>query len=184
MTRARKYDPELLEREYIYDSATPPISLTGLSERYGLARSGVAEKALKGRWFERRTEFRQQLGVKTVEALGEKWVGMETATREKMMTVGLEYLDKYAAALDDGTIKVSTRDMLGIAAMIRTLIGDSAKATPAEEALIDPDATDLQPDDYRRALATIEQIESGIAADERDDVAEPEATGTTGPRSI
>lgn len=158
MTRLRKVDPEVLEREYVYDAANPPVSITQLAERHGLARSGVAEKAMRGRWYERRQEFRQQLGEKAVEKLGEQWVRFETATRERMMSIGLDYLNKYAEALQNGEVKVSTRDMLGVAAMVRALLGDAAAAkTDGEEvALYDPDTTDLDPDVARRVLAALE----------------------------
>jgi hypothetical protein len=181
MTRLRKYDPEVLEREYIYDSSQKGISITLLAEKHGMARSGLADMALKGRWYEKRKTFREQLGMKTIEALGEEWAQYGAAVREKMMTTAMTYLDKYTDALHDGTIKVNTRDMLGMAAMIRALIADAAATAPGEEALIDPDNVTLDPDDYRRALASIKQIEDGIA-DDRDDAAGLEATGTEGPR--
>jgi len=162
MTRARKVDPAVLEREYIFDSGNPPVSLTDLADKYGMARSGIADKARTGRWYERRIEFREQLGEKVVAALGDKWVAYETATREKMMNVGLKYLDKYVEALDRDEIKVSTRDMLGMAAMIRTLLGDAAVNPRGEEALLDPDTAPLSPDYYRHALTVIErQLGSG-----------------------
>lgn len=158
MTRLRKVDPEVLEREYIYDSGSPPISLTQLAERHGLARSGVADKAMRGQWFRKREEFRQQLGEKAVEKLGEEWVRFETASRERMLSIGLDYLNKYAEALTNGDIKVSTRDMLGVASMVRALIGDAAaaKSNGEEVALYDPDTTDLDPAIARRVLAELE----------------------------
>lgn len=158
MTRNRKVDPEVLEREYIYDSGSPPISLTQLAERHGLARSGVADKAMRGQWFRKREEFRQQLGEKAVEKLGEEWVRFETAVREKVTAIGLKYLTKFEAAMDDPEFKVSTRDMLGIAAMLRAYIGDAAAAkTNGEEvALYDPDTADLDPAIARRVLAELE----------------------------
>lgn len=181
MTRQRKVDPELLEREYIYDSASPPISLTGLAEKHGLARSGVAEKAIKGRWFERRNEFREQLGVKTTEALGENWVKFETATREKMMTLGLTYLDKYSDALESGEIKVSTRDMLGMAGMIRALIGDASAVAPGDEGgLLDPDAIDMSPDAIRAGLRRLELLEEGLTSDRPEPDTSPEPAEATG----
>lgn len=177
MTRNRKIDPEVLEREYIFDSSTPPVSFTALAERHGLARNTVAEKASKGRWFERREEFRKQLGVKTVEALGEQWVRYETAMREKLMAVGLAYIEKYEQAMADGTIAVSTRDLLGVAAMLRTFMGDAAAAKGTEEVLLDPDS-DLDPDEYRRAIAAIEQLESGSDGDGHAEA--PPAAGPPG----
>jgi hypothetical protein len=158
MTRNRKIDPALLEREYIFDSSNPPVSITGLAERHGMARSGIAEKALKGRWYERRIEFREQLGEKVVAALGDEWVGFESATRKKLMDTALTYLDKYVEALDDGTIKPTTRDMLGVAAMIRTLLGDAAASPQGEETLLDPDTATLSPEYYRKALTSIDGL--------------------------
>jgi hypothetical protein len=165
VTRNRKIDPEVLEREYIFDAATPPISFSGLAEKYGLARNTVAEKGVKGRWFERRKEFREQLGMKVTEALGDQWVRYETAVREKMMSGFVVYIEKWVAAVDAGEIKVSTRDMLGVAAALRTFMADALAAKPSEEVLLDPDTSDIGPDEYRRALAAIEQIESGGADD-------------------
>lgn len=175
MTRNRKVDPELLEREYIYDTANPPVSFTQLAERHGLARNTVAEKATKGRWFERRQEFRRQIGEKAVEALGEQWVRFETATREKLMSLGLEYMGKYAEKLTAGEIPITTRDMLGIAAMMRTLMGDTAAAkTNGEEvALYDPSTTDLDPDEARRILAAIESGSNGDGEAEAAGAEEP-----------
>lgn len=165
MTRNRKVDPLVLEHEYIYDSASPPISFTGLAERHGLARNTVAEKARLGRWYERREEFRRQLGVKTVEALGEQWVRFETATREKLMAIGLAYIERYAAALADPEFKVSTRDLLGVAAMMRTYLSDAAVAkTNGEEVLLDPETADLDPAVARRVLRVLEAGEPGAAA--------------------
>ena len=177
MTRNRKIDPAVLEREYIFDSGNPPISLTQLSDKYGLARSGVADKARAGRWYERRIEFREQLGEKVVAALGDKWVDYETAQRQRMLDIGMKYLDKYAEALDAGEIKPTTRDMLGMAAMIRTLFGDVASSGVGEEELIDPDAAQLSPEYYRRALQVIEsQLDDSGSVD----AGEAEATSASG----
>ncbi len=183
MTRNRKIDPAVLEREYIFDSGNPPVSLTDLANKYGMARSGIADKARVGRWYERREEFRKQLGEKTVEALGDQWIKYETAVREKMMQMGVAYLDKYVEALKNDEVKVNTRDMLGIAAMVRTLLGDAAASPQGEETLIDPTNVTLGPDDYRRAIATIEaieakQLESGV--DGLEHAGEPEAPGAEG----
>jgi hypothetical protein len=179
MTRARKVDPAVLEREYIYDSGNPPISLTQLSDKYGMARSGVADKARTGRWYERRLEFREQLGEKVVAALGDEWVRYEASVREKMMQVGLKYLDKYTDALDSGEIKASTKDMLGIAAMVRTLLGDIASNPQGEEELVDPDAATLSPDYYRKALKVIEQ-QLGDGSDGSLDAGEAAEAGAPG----
>jgi hypothetical protein len=161
VTRNRKIDPEVLEREYIYDAATPAISFTQLAEKHGLARTTVAEKAIKGRWFERREEFRRQLGIKATAALGEEWVRFETAAREKSMNIGMKVLDKFDKQLEDPDFKVSTRDMVAVAAMIRTLAADAALAKGSEEVLLDPDTSDIHPDEYRRALGVLDRITAG-----------------------
>jgi hypothetical protein len=180
MTRNRKVDPAVLEREYIFDSSNPPVSISGLAEKYGMARSGIADKAMKGHWYERRIEFREQLGEKVVAALGDEWVGFETQTREKLMQVGLKYLDKYVAALDEGSVKPNTRDMLGIAAMIRTLLGDVAASPKGEEALIDPDTVDVSPEYYRQAIAAIEAAQLGSGEADAGPAGETEEAGPTG----
>jgi hypothetical protein len=158
VTRNPKYDWTAIEREYIFDAGSPPVSYDDLVAKYGMARSGLSEIARKGRWYERREEFRQQLGVKAVERLGEEWVRFETATREKMMTVGIAYLDKYQKALEAGEIKVSTRDMVQIAAMLRTLTQDATAArTNGEEVdLIDPETHPIDELTARRILAAVE----------------------------
>jgi hypothetical protein len=178
VTRNRKIDPEVLEREYIFDAATPPISFSGLAEKYGLARNTVAEKGVKGRWFERRKEFREQLGMKVTEALGDQWVRYETAVREKMMSGFVAYIEKWVAALDSGEIKVSTRDMLGIAAALRTFMADALAAKPTEEVLLNEDA-DLDPEHYRRAIDVLDRLEAGTGPD-AGDVAAVAAAGAPG----
>lgn len=181
MTRNRKVDPEVLKREYVYDSSNPPISYTQLAEKYGLARSGVADRAIKEQWHKQREEFREQLGMKTVEALGEQWVKFETATREKMMSVGLKYLDDYTKALNDGEIKLSTRDMLGVAAMLRTLIGDAAAAKPEDEGgPLDPDSIELSEDAIRAGLRRLELLEAGVTDDRSEPSPSSEPAEATG----
>jgi hypothetical protein len=165
MTRLRKVDPEVLEREYIYDASTPPISFTGLAEKYGLARNTVAEKGLRGHWYERRKAFREQLGVKVVDALGDQWVRYETAVREKLMDGAVQYIDKWIEALKAGDVTVSTRDMLGVAAMLRAFLADSTAAkTNGEEVLFDPDTTDLHPDVAQRVLDVLDRPELAATA--------------------
>lgn len=163
MTRNRKVDPDVLEHEYIYSD--PPISFTALAEKHGVARNTVAAKGIKGNWFQRREDFRKSLGLKVSEALGEEWVRFETAAREKAMNIGVKVLEKFEAQLEDPEFKVSTRDMVAVAAMMRTLASDAAAAKGTEEVLLDPDTSDIHPDEYRRALRVIEQIESGGADD-------------------
>lgn len=182
MTRARKIDPAILEREYVFDSGNPPVSLTDLADKYSMARSGIADKARVGRWYERRIEFREQLGEKVVAALGDKWVEFETARREQLMNVAVKYIDKYVEALDSGEIKMGTRDMLGMAGMLRTLLNDAAASPRGEEALIDPDTAPLSDDYYRHALKVVEaQLTNGNSegAAEPGYPGETEASGTS-----
>jgi hypothetical protein len=186
MTRNRKADPAVLEREYIYDAGSPPVSLTELADKYGMARSGIAEKARAGRWYERRVEFRKQLGERVVAELGEAWVARETAQREAILQLGIDYIEKYREALDDGTIKVTTRDMLGVAAMVRTFMSDVAAGASREEGLIDPENVDLPPEDLaRHALRVIEEQERAELGDGLDGAEPgyadgPEATTAAG----
>ena len=188
MTRNRKADPAVLEREYIFDSGSPPVSLTDLAQRYGMARSGIAAQALKGKWYERRVEFRKQLGEKVVAELGEAWVAKATEQREAMLQLGLDYIQKYREALDEGTIAISTRDMLGVAAMVRTFMSDIAAGSGKEGELIDPENINLAPEDLRRALRVLEEqersdilLEDGLSDDDEPGHANsPEAASSEG----
>jgi len=181
MTRQGKDDWEISRREYGYDSSPRGISYTDLAAKHGMQRSQLSDRAIAERWYEQRQEFRQQLGVKTVDALTEKWVGIETAQREKTMMLGLKYLDLYEKALEAGEIKVNTRDMLGIAAMIRAYMQDAAASRqPGEEGLIDPDAVDLSPDALRAGLRRLELLEAGLDDDRSEPDAPAEPAAATG----
>ena len=151
----------VLEREYVYSE--PPISLTDLADKYGLARSNVAGKANAGRWTEKRDEFRLRLAQKTREALSEKWVEAETAHREKILQTGAKYLDLYVKALDSGEIKVSTRDMLGVAAMMRTYLSDIKSEAVPDAVVVNPDGeVDFDsPDAARQAIEYAKRLMSG-----------------------
>lgn len=180
MTRTRKVDPEVLEREYIYDSSSPPISYTQLADRHGLARNTVAEKGIAGGWYSKRMAFRQSLGIKVADALGEEWVKFETATREKTMELGLKVLQRFENQLEDPEFQISTRDALGWAAALHALAKDAATSSAGKEVdLIDPENVHLDPDQYRDALRQIELIESG-GGNDAVDAPDLEATGTEG----
>ena len=112
MTRNRKYDYELLKREYIYDSGHPPISYTDLAEKHGMPRSLVSDRGIREEWAKQREEFRKALGVKTTEAMVDEITKFQIALREKSIAAGLEYLDGYLVALRAGDIKYTTRDMV------------------------------------------------------------------------
>lgn len=163
MTRQRKLDMDEVEREYIYDASPNPVSFSQLAAKHNVARNTIAEPGTKGRWYERRQEFRRQLGIKATEALAEEWVQFESAMRAKTTSVGLKYLDMYEKALDAGEIKMNTRDMLGMAAMLRAYAQDAASSAMTNEAgevkIIDPDTHVFDPDTARRALAAVEAME-------------------------
>lgn len=182
MTRNRKVDPEVLRREYIYDTGNPPVSYTQLAERHGLARNTVAEKAIRGRWYELRQEFRENNAIKVTEALGDQWAKLEAATRDKLMSLGSTYLDQYLRKLQAEEIPLTTRDALGVAAMVRTLMNDAATnaRTDGEVVLHDPDTVDLTPDAYRAALDRIEQLERGLLGPGQDPADETSSTGVAG----
>jgi len=203
MTRARKIDPAVLEREYVYDPNPKPISISDLAARYGLARSGVADKAIVGKWFEKRTEFRTTVGMKVTEALADDWAIYATAQRSKMVEAMVKTLDAYIERLDAGEIKPSVRDAVSVAAALRVLIGDMTANAPAERDLLDPTSVDLDPatlqDFIDRARSQLRALPSGeeeaTDADFSDDgrtpeaaeplvghAAEPRPTGTEGTR--
>lgn len=169
MTSRTKFDYETLKREYIYSAESPPISYTDLADKHGMSRSLIADRGTKEGWYEQRVEFRKNLGIKTTEAMTDQITKYQMATRQKMMDVALTYLDQYEKALKGGEIKVSTRDMVQIAAMLRTLVGDAINNAAGEEGLIDPDTVELTPDALRRGLA---QLDAGTA-DERPDEDDP-----------
>lgn len=154
---------DVLEREYVY--ADPVISLTELADKYGLARSGVADKARIGRWYEKREAFRTRLADKTREAMAERWAEFQTANYERLMKMAATYLDKYQAELETGAIKVSTRDMLGIAAMMRTFLDDMAKQPVSSPV----DVTPGDADDPETAAATIEYVKRLMAGGDPTD---------------
>jgi hypothetical protein len=161
MTRNRKVATEVLEREYVY--ADPPISITELSDKYGLARSGVADKARIGGWYQKREEFRSRNTDGVKEAMAEKWAEFQIANYERLMKMSATYLDKFQKALDEGEIKVSTRDMLGIAAMMRTFLGDLTAAAPKDPKVVGPDGEVTFGDEAeaREAMVRIKQLMAG-----------------------
>lgn len=161
MTRNRKIDPEVLEREYIFDSSPDPVSFTDLAIRHGLARNTVAAKGTAGKWFERREEFRRQLGIGVTNALGEQWVRFETQMRERLLSVGMKAVERYEKNFDDPDFKVGTRDLLGVASMLRTFAGDAALAQGKEEVLDGTEASNLTEAEYRRALGVIDRLTAG-----------------------
>jgi hypothetical protein len=170
MTRLRKSDPEALRQEYVY--ADPPISITELADRHGLARSGVADKARIGHWFKDREEFRNKVTTDVTAALAEKWAEFQVANYERLMKVAADYLDTYQKELAEGTIKVNTRDMLGIAAMMRTFLSDMTKQPlDSGTTVIGPDGEEFSGTDAE-ARSVIEEVKRLMAGGKPDDAAE------------
>lgn len=167
MTRQRKLDLDEVEREYVYDASANPVSFSQLALRHNVARNTIAEPATRGRWYEKREEFRKQLGIKATEALGDEWVKFETAIRQKTTSVALKFLDQYEKKLDAGEIPMNTKDMLGIAAMLRTYAQDAASSplvgTGEEVKIIDPDSHQLDEATARRTLAALDAVAGSSA---------------------
>jgi hypothetical protein len=167
MTRTIKGPgPDVLEREYVYSD--PPISITLLAETHGLARSNVAQKALDGHWFQKREEFRRRLSEETRDALAEKWAEMQVAVYERLGKLAVKYIDLYEKALDSGEVKVGTRDMLGVAAMMRTITGDMA-ARPVANVVVDPETGDVFDGSAEDARIAIEKVKALIAGKAESD---------------
>lgn len=166
MTRNRKVATDVLRREYIYSD--PPISISDLAEKYGLARSGVAEKAQRGdlidgaqvSWYQQREDFRAKLTAKVADALREKWAEAETEYREKLLKAGGQYLDRYVTKLEAGEISVNTKDMLGVAAMMRTLMADQ-KAQAPQTVVVDGEGEELDEDDARKVMEEARRLLTG-----------------------
>jgi alkylhydroperoxidase/carboxymuconolactone decarboxylase family protein YurZ len=115
----------MLEREYVY--AEPVISITDLAEKYDLARSGVADKARIGKWYEKREAFRAKVADKVTDAMAERWAEMQTTVYERLVQVGLAHLDLHEQALKDGKISSSTRDMIAVASMLSSILKELAQ---------------------------------------------------------
>ncbi len=167
MTRQRKYDYEALRAEYI--QAKTPISYTDLADKHGLSRSLLTDRGAREGWTAQRDAFREALGIKVTEAMTDQIAKFQIALHEKSIAVGLKYLDQYAAALDAGEIKMSTRDMVAVAAMVRVLTADAAASRqPGEDGVISEDAP-MSPDAIRKAILQLEAGEvdgPGDAAEE------------------
>lgn len=162
MTRQQKLDWDVIEREYIYDAAKSPVSYSQLALRHNVARNTVAERGTREQWYEKREEFRRQLGIKATEALSEEWQKFDVAVRKKVTALSLKYLDAYEKALDAGEIKPNTRDMVAVTAMLTALAQNAAASAineTGEVKIIDPDSHVLDPDTARQALAAIESME-------------------------
>lgn len=197
MTRARKVDPAVLEREYVFDPNPKPMSISDLAEKYGMARSGIAEKSIAGHWFEKRKTFREMVGQKVTEAQGDDWAMYLSAQRSKVVEAMVATLDKYMDRLEAGEIKPTVRDAVAVAAALRVYMGDITEAAPADAVPLDPETINLSPaalaDFINRSKGQLKALPSGeeeaddadfsdLAGDVEGDAPEPRPTGTEGTR--
>lgn len=173
MSPARKVDPALLEREYVYDSATPPISITALADKHGLARSGVADMARRANpsWYQQRKEIRLTIGEKVIDAMTDRWVETDGLIRDRMLEVSIKMLDQAETDIADGKIKVrSVRDLATVVAAIRTLLGDKAIAEAAKNprTVIDLESVALSPEKLAEMLPLLKRLTAGEPPGEED----------------
>lgn len=163
----------VLEREYVYDMSEPPISFTELADKHGLARSNVAAKGTAGKWYEKRQEFRAKLKAGVREAMTDQVLQAEVAYREKLLHAGGVYLDKYVEALtaEDSKIAVNTKDMLGVAAMLRTIVGDMKAEAQPDTVVVTPggDVEFADPDKAKKAMADLQRLLEAGDEPEGDD---------------
>lgn len=151
---------DVLEREYVYSD--PPLSITDLAEKHGLARSNVAAKANAGKWYEKRQEWQRRLKDETRNALAEKWAESQVALYERLAKTATVYLDKFDKALDAGEVKVNTRDMIAIAAMMRTISTDMADRPVSSPSPDDDDDTfEGTVEDAKAVIERIKALQSG-----------------------
>ena len=151
---------DVLEREYVYSD--PPLSISDLAEKHGLARSNVAAKANAGKWYEKRQEYQQKLKDRTRDALAEKWAESQVALYERLAKTATVYLDKFDKALDAGEVKVNTRDMIAIAAMMRTISTDMADRPVSSPSPDDDDDTfEGTVEDAKAVIERIKALQSG-----------------------
>ena len=168
MTRLQKVDTATLRREYIY--ADPPISITALSDKYGLARSGVADKARIGdmiegervSWYDQREQFRSRVATKVTDAMAEKWAEMQTAVYERLVKSGITYLDKYDEALEAGEIKPAARDMIAVASMMKSLFDEMAQKPDRDQRIVNPEGDEFVGDEAE-ARDVIERVKALMA---------------------
>lgn len=173
MTRNPKEDPKLLEREYVFSPDN--VSITGLADKYGLARSGVADKARIGEWYKKRLAYQRQIEHSVIEALGEKWAQQGVALREKILLVAEKTLDKYAEALDKGDIVPKPAEAALMAGVIRQSLADIEAAARPNALVIDGEAEEMDPERAAEVISLAREalkrggvslLEAGEAADD------------------
>lgn len=194
MSRARRVNQEEMARRYIYDQDSRPISLTGISDEFGVSRPYVAEMAGRGAgtsmpgksWYEQRREFRLTVGEKVIAALADEWAETQAALQRRMLQTSVNLLDKFDDDLAEGRITLSAKDFPAIRDSIRSLIGDMAASSQRDEAkIINPDEMVVDPEKFVEALPMLKRLLEGggngagaaFAGIAGDDAA-PDAAGT------
>lgn len=159
----RKVPTEVLRREYVFDSGTPPISISDLASRHGLARSGVAMKATEAEpsWYRQREEFRKQIGEKVIANLADNWAEVQTHRFEMMVAAMSKTLEKYMERLENGEIKPTTRDAVAVVGALRVLTGDQQAQEVREATLIDPQSINLPADKLLEMIPTLKALLGG-----------------------
>jgi hypothetical protein len=173
MSPARKVDPALLEREYVYDSATPPVSITQLADNHGMARSHIADMARRNKWYEKRKEVRLTIGSKVLDAMTDRWAETQTIIRDRMLEVAVKMLDQAEAALAAGEIKISrVADVATILATMRVLLGDQAvdEARKNGPTIIDMEAVAMDPAKMAEMLPLLKQLAARTEEVSDDDI--------------
>jgi hypothetical protein len=172
MTRNRKIATEVLRREYVFDSSNPPISISDLAAKYGLARSGVAAKAtgVHPTWYEQREEFRRQIGSRVIENMADNWAAVQTHRFEMMVEAMTKTLEKYLERLDAGEIKPTTRDAVAVVAALRVLNADQRAEEARESGLIDPQTVEIDPSKLVEMVPMLKRMlaSGGREADDGD----------------
>lgn len=167
----RKFDPALLEREYVYDSATPPVSITQLADNHGMARSHLADMARRGKWYEKRKEVRLTVGEKVLDAMTDQWAETQTIIRNRMLELSIKLLDQAEKAVEAGDIKITRiADIATIVATARVLLGDQAvdESRKNGPTIIDMNAVDMDPAKMAEMLPLLKQLMAGKEPDDSD----------------
>lgn len=168
-------DWKVIENEYIYSPTD--ISLTEIADKYGRARSAIADKARIGRWFQRRQEYRRQIDNNVMVALASKWAEKAGQVREKVLQAAEATLDAYIKALEKGEIKVDAKDAALMATVLRTHLADIAEAARPTQVVIDGEAEDMSAEE---AAQVIEMAKRALRDGQLRLEAGDEATGTDG----
>lgn len=180
MPKQQKVPTEVLRQRYVYDASPRPISMSALADEYGLARSGVADKGIDGKWYEQRQEFRAMVGQKVTDAMGDGWAQVVIHQRDRAINSLMKTLDVYDERLQNGEIKPSTKDAVAVIAALRVLQGDVA-LTAREVRILDPEDIDLDPSDLADLIARSKnQLTLLGDGNAREGAAELDPTGTEG----